>query len=272
MDALKDPSSPPPSQIVPVPALVDFTQYASSPENEGSEDQGWPCKNDLTKADLEFVMYKGRYLRGDVINMYINEAFLKKPCEQLHNMFYVNTFWFTKANELVARYDKTNHAEEAMIKITRLRKSICPELHDKDMQGNLPMWIFVPIHGKNHWSLAIIRLHNNAAWLAHLDSSQGTHDPEAIFHILKQVLWLIVPIDPALVMMGIMNVEQQQDGHSCGKHVLQMLAGAAMKESDGLDIFLREERLRYIATLDQVRSFDKVFGMYLSGKLACPPM
>ncbi|KAL2624193.1 hypothetical protein R1flu_008438 [Riccia fluitans] len=196
-------------EIVPVLALVDLTQYASSPENEGSEDQGWPCKNNLTKINLEFAMYKGRYLWKDIINMYINEAFLKKPREQLHNMFYVNTFWFTKANELVARYDKTNHAEEAMIKITRLRKSICPELHDEDMQGNLPTWIFVPIHGKNHWSLAIIRLHNEDAWLAHLDSSQGTHDLEAIFHILKQVLCLIVPIDLALVMMGIMNVEQQ---------------------------------------------------------------
>ncbi|KAL2635032.1 hypothetical protein R1flu_006511 [Riccia fluitans] len=135
MDARKDPSSPPKSQIVPVPALVDLTQYASSPENEGSEDQGWPCKNDLTKVDLKSAMYKGRYLRGDVINMYINQAFLKKPREQLHNMFYVNTFWFTKASELVARYDKTNHAEEAMIKITRLRKRICPELNDEDMQG-----------------------------------------------------------------------------------------------------------------------------------------
>ncbi|KAL2641572.1 hypothetical protein R1flu_009159 [Riccia fluitans] len=217
-------------------------------------------------------MYKGRYLRGDVINMYINEAFLKKPREQLDNMFYVNTFWFTKASELVARYDKTNHAEEAMIKITRLWKSIRPELHDEDMQGNLPTWIFMPIHGKNHWSLVIIRLHNDDAWLAHLDSSQGTHDPEAIFHVLKQVLYLIVPIDPALVMTGIMNVEQQQDGHSCGKHVLQMLVGAARKESNGLDRCFREEGLRYIATLDQVRSFDVVFGMYLSDKLVGPPM
>ncbi|KAL2643191.1 hypothetical protein R1flu_010778 [Riccia fluitans] len=102
---------------------------------------------------------------------------------------------------------------------------------------------------KNHWSLAIIRLHNDDAWLAHLDSSLGTHDPEAIFHVLKQVLCLIVPIDPALVMTGIMNVEQQQDGYSCGKHVLQMLVGAAM-ESDGLDRCFREEGLRYIATLD----------------------
>ncbi|KAL2653501.1 hypothetical protein R1flu_021629 [Riccia fluitans] len=241
------------------------------PGERGSEDQGWPCKNDLTKAILESAMYKGCYLREDVINMYINEAFLKKPREQLHNMFYENTFWFTKASELVARYDKTNHAEEAMIKITHLRKSICPKLHDEDMQGNLLAWIFMPIHGKNHWSLAIIWLHNDDAWLAHLDSS-GTHDPEAIFHILKQVLCLIVPIDPALVMTGIMNVEQQQDGHSCGKHVLQMLAGAAMKESNGLDRCFREDGLRYIATLDQIRSFDVVFGTYLSGKLAGPPM
>ncbi|KAL2608044.1 hypothetical protein R1flu_026617 [Riccia fluitans] len=81
MDAREDPSSPPSSQIVPVPALVDLTQYTSSPENEGLEDQGCPCKNDLTKANLKFAMYKRRYLRGDVITLYINEAFLKKPCE-----------------------------------------------------------------------------------------------------------------------------------------------------------------------------------------------
>ncbi|KAL2611807.1 hypothetical protein R1flu_023499 [Riccia fluitans] len=242
------------------------------PGERGIGNQGWPCKKDLTKADLEFAMYKGRYLWGDVINMYINEAFLKKPREQLHKMFYVNTFWFTKASELVARYGKTNHVEEAMIKITHLRKSICPEFHDEDMQGNLQAWIFVPIHGKNHWSLAIIWIHNDNAWLADLDSFRGTHDPEAIFHVLKQVLCLIVPIDPALVMTGIMNVEQQQDGHSCGKHVLQMLVGAAMKESDGLDRCFREEGFRYIATLDQFRSFEVVFGMYLSGKMAGPPM
>ncbi|KAL2632985.1 hypothetical protein R1flu_004464 [Riccia fluitans] len=168
---------PPPSQIVPVPTLVDLTQYASSPENEGSEDQGQPRKEDLTKVDLESTMSKGRYLRGDVINMYINEAFFKKHHEEQHNMFYVNTFWFTKANELVARYDKTNHAEEAMIKLTRLRKSICLEFHDEDMQGNLSAWIFMPIHGKNHWSLAIIRIHNDECMLDHLDSFRGIHDP-----------------------------------------------------------------------------------------------
>ncbi|KAL2621908.1 hypothetical protein R1flu_002113 [Riccia fluitans] len=137
----------------------------------------------------------------------------------------------------MARYDKTNHAEEPMIQITCLRKSICPELHNKDMQGNLPAWIFVPIHGKNHWSLAIIRLHNDVAMLAHLDSSRGTHDSDAIFHVFKIVLCLIVSIDPTLIMTAIMNVEQQQDGHSCGKHVLQMLASAAIRsQTDWIDV------------------------------------
>ncbi|KAL2611656.1 hypothetical protein R1flu_023348 [Riccia fluitans] len=187
-------------------------------------------------------------------------------------MFYVNTFWFIKASELVARYDKTNHAEEAMIKITRLWKSICLEIHDEDMQRSLPAWIFVPIYGNNHWSLAIIQIHNNVAMLAPLDSFRGTHDQEAIFHVLRTVLCLTMPIDPDLDQTGIMNVEQQQDGHLCGKHVLQMLAGATKKDSNGLDRCFREEGLRYIATLDQVRSFEVVFGMYLSGKLPGLPM
>ncbi|KAL2623608.1 hypothetical protein R1flu_003813 [Riccia fluitans] len=227
VDAREDPSSPPQSQIVPVLTFVDLTQYMSSPENKGSEDQGWPCKEDLMKEDLE------------------------------------------SAIELVARYDKTNYAEEAMIKITRLWKSICPKIRDEDMKLSLPTWIFVPIHGKNHWSLAIIRIKDDLALLAHLDSFQGTHDPKATFHALRTVLCLIMPIDPALVQTGIMNLDQQEYGHSCGKHMLQMLAGAGMKESN-LDRYFFEEGLSSIATLDQVRSLNLLFPMYLSSKLAHP--
>ncbi|KAL2644908.1 hypothetical protein R1flu_012495 [Riccia fluitans] len=62
VDAREDPSSLPQSQIVPVPTFVDLTQYISSSENKGSENQGWPRKEDLTKIDLEFAMYKERYL------------------------------------------------------------------------------------------------------------------------------------------------------------------------------------------------------------------
>ncbi|KAL2624307.1 hypothetical protein R1flu_008552 [Riccia fluitans] len=187
VDAREDPSSLPQSQLVPVPAFVDLTQYTSSGRMRDRK-----IKDGLSSMTR---ICKGTFQRG----------------------------------------------------------SSC---------------LFMA-----HWSLAIIRIHNDVAMLAHLDSFRGTHDPNAIFHIFKTVLCLIVSIDPALVMTGIMNVEQQQqDGHSCGKHILQMLAGAA-KESDGLDRCFREEGLiRYIATLDHVRSFEVLFPMYLSGKMAGPPM
>ncbi|KAL2644491.1 hypothetical protein R1flu_012078 [Riccia fluitans] len=136
-----------------------------------------------------------------------------------------------------------------MIQITRLRKSICPEIRDEDMQQNLLAWIFVHIHGNNHWSLAIIRIYNDGAMLAHLDSFRGTHDPKAIFHVLRTFLCLTMLIDLASVQTVIMNLDQQKDGHLFGKHVLQMLVGASMKESR-LDRCFWEEGLRSIATLD----------------------
>ncbi|KAL2613963.1 hypothetical protein R1flu_025655 [Riccia fluitans] len=156
-----------------------------------------------------------------------------------------------------------------MIQITRLH--VCPEIRDEDMQQSLLAWIFVPIHGNNHWSLAIISIINDGAMLAHLDSFRGPHDPKAIFHVLRTFLCLTMPIDPALVQMVIMNLDQQKDGHSCGKHVLQMLVGAGMKEL-GLDRCFWEEGLRSIATLDQVMSFDLLFLGYLFGQLPAPPM
>ncbi|KAL2624207.1 hypothetical protein R1flu_008452 [Riccia fluitans] len=190
VDARKDPSSPPQSQIVPVLAFLDLTQYMSSPENEGSEDQGWPHKEDLTKEDLELHVSGRAYVQRS---------------------------------------------------ITR----ICNKIFQA--------WIFVPIHGKNYWSLAIIRIHNDVAMLAHLDSFRGIHDLEPIFHALRTFLCLTMPIDLASVQTGIMNLDQQKDGHSCGKHVLQMLAGAGMKQS-GLDRCFWEEGLSSIASLEQVMS------------------
>ncbi|KAL3675893.1 hypothetical protein R1sor_025841 [Riccia sorocarpa] len=150
-DGLDGSSSPPPSQIVPTNAFVDLVQYISSLENNRSKDLGWPSKDELTKEDLESGILPGKHLRGDVINAYIKERFIDRGREKLFNMFFMNTFWFPKASELVARYDRTSHNEEAMISIARLRRSISPKLHDRDSQGQLPAWIFIPIHGSNHW-------------------------------------------------------------------------------------------------------------------------
>ncbi|KAL3688394.1 hypothetical protein R1sor_014703 [Riccia sorocarpa] len=241
-DGLDGSSSPPPSQIVPTNAFVDLAQYISSPENNGSKDQGWPSKDELTKEDLESGMLPGKHLRGDVINAYIKERFIDRGREKLFNMFFVNTFWFPKASELVARYDRTSHSEEAMISIARLRRSISPKLHDRDSQGQLPAWIFIPIHGSNHWSLAIIRLHQQYCHIVHLDSCVDIHVPTAIFHVLKTFVSL----------------------------TMKMLCGAGMRE-ERFDHCFWIEGLSNIATTDQVNSFWIMLGLYLEGKLKVPP-
>ncbi|KAL3698014.1 hypothetical protein R1sor_012090 [Riccia sorocarpa] len=63
-DGLDGSSSPPLSQIVLTNAFVDLTQYISSLENNGSKDQGWPSRDDLTKEDLQSGMLLGKHLRG----------------------------------------------------------------------------------------------------------------------------------------------------------------------------------------------------------------
>ncbi|KAL3676859.1 hypothetical protein R1sor_026807 [Riccia sorocarpa] len=160
----------------------------------------------------------------------------------MHNMFFVNTFWFPKASELVDKYDRTSQSEEAMISIARLRRSICPKLRDGDSQGQLPAWIFIPIHGSNHWSLAIIRLHLQYCHIVHLDSCVDIHVPTAIFHVLKTFVSL----------------------------TMKMLSGAGMKEAQ-LDRCFWVEWLSSIATTELVTSFWLMLGLYLEGKLKVPP-
>ncbi|KAL3678017.1 hypothetical protein R1sor_020973 [Riccia sorocarpa] len=268
-DGLDGSSSPPPSQIVPTNAFVDLAQYISSPENNGSKDQGWPSKDDLTKEDLQSGMLLGKHLRGDVINMYIKERFLDTGRDKLFNMFFVNTFWFPKASELVARYDRTSHSEEAMISIARLRRSISPKLRDGDSQGQLPAWIFIPIHGSNHWSLAIIRLHLQYCDIVHLDSYVEIHDPTAIFHVVKTFVSLTMKFNVMKIEHKSLPVDQQKDDFKCGIHVLQMLCGADMRHAQ-LDRCFWQERLSNIATTDQVTSFWLMLGLYLDGKLKVP--
>ncbi|KAL3676118.1 hypothetical protein R1sor_026066 [Riccia sorocarpa] len=269
-DGLDGSSSPPPSQIVPTNAFVDLTQYISSPENNGSKDQGWPSRDDLTKEDLQSGMLPGKHLRGDVINAYIKERFLDRGRDKMHNMFFVNTFWFPKASELVDKYDRTSQSEEAMISIARLRRSICPKLRDGDSQGQLPAWIFIPIHGSNHWSLAIIRLDLQYCHIVHLDSCVDIHVPTTIFHVLKTFVSLTMKVDVTKIEHKSVPIDQQKDDFKCGIHVLQMLSGAGMKEAQ-LDRCFWVEGLSSIATTELVTSFWLMLGLYLEGKLKVPP-
>ncbi|KAL3676700.1 hypothetical protein R1sor_026648 [Riccia sorocarpa] len=266
-------TTPPPSQMIPVrdTELVDLSEYMDSPEENRRLRKGWPTRLSLTKVDIQSGCLPKQYMRWDVINCYINERFLAKPRDQLHNMFYVNTFWFTLASNLVHNYEKSNFSLEKLKPITRLRNSISPDLRDVDLLTGSPAWIFIPVHGKYHWSLAIIRLIGNECRLCHLDSHLGIHKKSKIFHVLKTFLAHTMPIDMNQIMEDSFEVDEQKDEYTCGFHVLQMLAGAGTKEL-ALDRCYMVERLGSIDTLDQVTSFELVFASYLSGRMKGVPI
>ncbi|KAL3680114.1 hypothetical protein R1sor_023070 [Riccia sorocarpa] len=243
--------SPPPSQIIPVrdTELVDLSEYMDSPEENKSLRRGWPTHSSLTKADIQF---------------------LGKPRDELHNMFYVNTFWFTLTSNLVHKYEKSKFSLEKLKPITRLRNSICPDLRDGDLLTGMPAWIFIPVHGKQHWSLAIIRLIGNQCRLCHLESHTGIHETSKIFHVLKTFVAHTLPIDTNQIVEDIFEIDEQRNEYTCGFHVLQMLAGAGKKEL-ALDRCYMVERLQSIAKLDQVTSFEIMMSSYLEGKLKIVP-
>ncbi|KAL3687020.1 hypothetical protein R1sor_013329 [Riccia sorocarpa] len=245
--------SPPPYQMIPVrdTELVDLSEYMDSPEENMSLRRGWPTHSSLMKADIQSGCLPNQYMRGNVINCYINERFLGKPRDELHNMFYVNTFWFTLASNLVHKYEKSKFNLEKLKPITRLRNSICPDLRDGDLLTGMPAWIFIPVHGKQH-------------------CHTGIHEISKIFHVLKTFVAHTLPIDTNQIVEDIFEIDEQRNEYTCGFHVLQMLAGAGKKEL-ALDRCYMVERLQSIAKLDQVTSFEIMMSSYLEGKLKIAP-
>ncbi|KAL2609460.1 hypothetical protein R1flu_028033 [Riccia fluitans] len=168
-EAMDEPCSPSDRQIISVVSSqrVDLIVVLSTKANRCISME-LPRLSDLTKEDHEST-YARKYLRGDVINAYIFEKFLRRSHEELFNMFYWSTFWFAKANQQVDAYDMTSHSESASIGIKHLRNAIYPQLHDGDFKVHpkVPAWIFVPIHGRCHWSLALIRLLGTTCAVTH---------------------------------------------------------------------------------------------------------
>ncbi|KAL2628989.1 hypothetical protein R1flu_013675 [Riccia fluitans] len=193
-EAVEEPCSPPDCQIISVEANRCITTE-------------WPRLSDLTKEDYEST-YARKYLHEDVINAYIFEKFLQRSHEELFNMFYYNTFWFAKASQQVDAYDMTSHSESASIGIKHMRNAIYPQLRDGDFKVHpeVPAWIFVPIHERCRWSLALIRLLGTTCAMTHLDSFPGIHKKEYIFHVLRTFLRLTMPISPKTIICGTMEV------------------------------------------------------------------
>ncbi|KAL3696358.1 hypothetical protein R1sor_010434 [Riccia sorocarpa] len=75
--------------------VIDLSQTGlDSFDDDTSTEYDWPKRNDLSKKNIESVQQIQGFLRGDVINCYINEQWLSEIREELSRIYFFNTFWF----------------------------------------------------------------------------------------------------------------------------------------------------------------------------------
>ncbi|KAL3690062.1 hypothetical protein R1sor_016371 [Riccia sorocarpa] len=222
----------------------------------------WKSYDQLTKKDLESTMPK-RFIRGDVINMYIKEKFLVQPRSELEGKFFVNTFWFAQLNALNKQVLSGNLAG-SVEKIHRLRKGITPRVDDvQDIRT-----LFVPIHfgkGDFHWSLAVVHFGTSRCTIYHLDSALGTHNTTDVCAVLSLFVTIALKIPLEKISVGSYFTPQQRGNHECGYHVMQFLSEVAKVKGDLGPYFDDESACRF-ANVGDVDSFMLIFGMYMDPK------
>ncbi|KAL3682468.1 hypothetical protein R1sor_000490 [Riccia sorocarpa] len=240
-------------------------EIGDSPESaRGTRDplDEWKSYEQLTKKDLESTNPK-RFIRGDVINMYIKEKFLVQPRSELDGKFFVNTFWFAKLNALNEKVLSGNPTG-SVEKIHRLRKGITPRVDDvQDIRS-----LIVPIHfgrGDFHWSLAVVHFGTSRCTIHHLDSALGTHNTTDVCAVLNLFVTIALKIPFEKIVVGSYFTPQQRGNHECGYHVMQFLSEVAKVKGDLGPYFDDESACRF-ANVGDVDSFQLIFGMYMDPK------
>ncbi|KAL3698307.1 hypothetical protein R1sor_012383 [Riccia sorocarpa] len=222
----------------------------------------WKSYEQLMKKDLEYTNPK-RFIRGDVINMYIKEKFLVQPRSELEGKFFVNTFWFAQLNALNKQVLSGNLAR-SVEKIHRLRKGITPRVDDvQDIRT-----LFVPIHfgkGDFHWSLVVIHFGTSRCTIYHLDNALGTHNTTDVCAVLSLFVTIALKIPLEKISVGSYFTPQQRGNHECGYHVMQFLSKVAKVKGDLRPYFDDESACRF-ANVGDVDSFQLIFGMYMDPK------
>ncbi|KAL3697356.1 hypothetical protein R1sor_011432 [Riccia sorocarpa] len=246
-------------------AEADANSGCRSPASgRGTRDplDDWKSYEQLTKKDLESTNPK-RFIRGDVINMYIKEKFLVQPRSELEGKFFVNTFWFAQLNALNKQVLSGNLAG-SVEKIHRLRKGITPRVDDvQDIRT-----LFVPIHfrkGDFHWSLAVVHFGTSRCTIYHLDNALGTHNTTDVCAVLSLFVTIALKIPLEKISVGSYFTPQQRGNHECGYHVMQFLSEVAKVKGDLGPYFDDESACRF-ANVGDVDSFQLIFGMYMDPK------
>ncbi|KAL3699476.1 hypothetical protein R1sor_017498 [Riccia sorocarpa] len=250
-----------PSEILPSEVVEIGDSPASGRDTRDPLDD-WKSYEQLTKKDLESTNPK-RFIRGDVINMYIKEKFLVQPRSELESKFFVNTFWFAQLNALNKQILSGNLAG-SVEKIHRLRKGITPRVDDvQDIRT-----LFVPIHfgkGDFHWSLAVVHFGTSRCIIYHLDSALGTHNTTDVCAVLSLFVTIALKIPLEKISVGSYFTPQQRGNHECGYHVMHFLSEVAKMKGDLGPYFDDESACRF-ANVGDVDSFQLIFGMYMDPK------
>ncbi|KAL3691808.1 hypothetical protein R1sor_005459 [Riccia sorocarpa] len=266
VEDIQSPSTEPTGQdILPIYTPSEVVEIGDSPASgRGTRDplDDWKSYEQLTKKELESTNPK-RFIRGDVINMYIKEKFLVQPRSELEGKFFVNTFWFAKLNALNQQVLSGNLAG-SVEKIHRLRKGITPKVDDiQDIRT-----LFVPIHfgkGDFHWSLAVVHFGTSRCTIYHLDSALGTHNTTDVCAVLSLFVTIALKIPLEKISVGSYFTPQQRGNHECGYHVMQFLSEVAKVKGDLGPYFDDESACRF-AHVGDVDSFQLIFGMYMVPK------
>ncbi|KAL3676550.1 hypothetical protein R1sor_026498 [Riccia sorocarpa] len=244
-----------PSEVVEIEDSLESPRGTKDPLDE------WKSYEQLTKKDLESTNPK-RFIRGDVINMYIKEKFLVQPQSELDGKFFVNTFWFTQLNAL--NDVLSGKPAESVEKIHRLRKGITPKVDDvQDIRS-----LIVPIHfgkGDFHWSLAVVHFGTSRCTIYHLDSARGTHNTDDVCATLSLFVTVALKFPLEKIVVGSYFTPQQRGNHECGYHVMQFLSEVAKVKGD-LGPYFDDESARRFANVGDVDSFRLIFGIYMDPK------
>ncbi|KAL3681082.1 hypothetical protein R1sor_024038 [Riccia sorocarpa] len=101
--------------------------------------------------------------------------------------------------------------------------------HTKGLQPSLQSevdigYLVVPIHGENHWSLAVIRFNgsHDSCVVHHMDSVHESHDTKQIGTFLNAWIEYGLQVDMTTKIEST-RITQQTNGYDCGVHVLYVI-------------------------------------------------
>lgn len=112
---------------------------------------------------------------------------------------------------------------------TQLENWLIPTLGD----WKTAKFIFVPIHGGDHWSLLLVRLDHKTKKIVvyHMDSAKN-HDGKAISGVMIQWLEKVLPSHLLYKReFRVLDVPLQVNWYDCGFHVLAMVRAMLEKDS-----------------------------------------